>query len=177
MRERAFACLLGVVGLPFLVGAASAPSSSHHEVFRFQDPDIIESSGLVVTAGLFFTINDSGDSARVFAVDPASGKTVGVTTWSSQEPIDVEALAPAGPGEVWVGDTGGNNVARDTVTVARVPVGRGDRTVDAPTYTLAYPDGDHDAETLVTDPVSGWLYVATKNPFGDKLVAYTAVPA
>ena len=69
------------------------------------------------------TTNDSGDSGRVFAVDPATGDTVGTTSWSPA-PEDVEALAPAGPGHVWVGDIGDNRRARDSVQVLRVPVGR-----------------------------------------------------
>ena len=49
-------------------------------VFRFADPAIVESSGLTVADGLVSTVNDSGDSARVFTVDADSGRTVGVTT-------------------------------------------------------------------------------------------------
>ena len=62
-------------------------------VFAFADPAIVESSGLVAQDGLVYTTNDSGDTGRVFAVDPASGETVGVTRWAA-EPTDVEALAP-----------------------------------------------------------------------------------
>ena len=91
----------------------------------FEDPAIVESSGLVVVDGLFVTTNDSGDSGRVFTVDPATGETVGVTHWSD-DPVDVEALAPAGGGEVWVGDIGDNRAERASISVVRVPVGRGE---------------------------------------------------
>lgn len=160
--------LAGVVAVPFVMGAAAAPTHSGHVEFTFGDPDIVESSGLVVQDGLFVTTNDSGDSGRVFTVDPATGETVGVTSWSD-DPTDVEALAPAGRGAVWVGDIGDNTASRDSVEVTRVPVGRGDATADTPTYDLAYPDGSVNAETLLSDPTTGRLYVATKNVFGGTL--------
>ena len=68
-----------------------------------------------------------------------------------------------------MGDIGDNDAVRDSVTVARVPVGRGDRTVDAPTYELVYPDGARDAETLLADP-DGRLLVVTKGIFGGEVL-------
>ena len=101
----------------------------------------MEASALVVQDGLFLTTNDSGDTGRVFVVD-RTGATVGVTHWS-EDPTDVEALAPAGPGSVWVGDIGDNLASRPDVTITRVPVGRGDRTVQPTSYRLTYPHGAH----------------------------------
>ena len=99
--------LLGIVTVPSSTppqmspdGAGPVDSPRRHQVFRFADPAITEASALVVQDGLFVTANDSGDTGRVFAVD-RSGATVGVTHWSDSA-TDVEALAPAGPGFVWV---------------------------------------------------------------------------
>ncbi len=147
---------------------AEARDPAGTEVFRFADPAIIESSGLVARDGLFMTVNDSGDTGRVFVVDPTDGTTVGVTRWSD-DPVDVEALAPAGRGAVWVGDIGDNAGERSSVRVARVPVGRGDREVTPPTYDLVYPDGARDAETLLVDP-QGRLVVVTKGLFGGEVL-------
>ena len=160
--------LAGLVVVPFLMGAAAAPTSHARVACTFQDPEIVESSGLVAQDGLFLTTNDSGDSGRVFAVDPASGSTIGLAHWS-EDPTDVEALAPARDGEVWVGDIGDNTASRDSVEVTRVPVAASDTTVDGQTYELDYPDGPHNAETLLSDPRTGRLYVATKNVFGGTL--------
>ena len=148
-------------GLAALVLAASGQGGG----FALQDPAIDEASALVVLpGGLFATTNDSGDTGRVFVVDGA-GRTVGVTRWE-QSPRDVEALAlapsPAGQAAVWVGDIGDNTASREHVQVVKVPVGRGDRTVHPTLYSLTYPDGAHDAETLLCDPSTGRLYVATK---------------
>jgi hypothetical protein len=116
------------------------------------------------------TTNDSGGDALVFVVDPRTGRTVGRTTYAD-EVTDTEALAPAGAHAVWVGDIGDNNEVRASVRVFRVPVGRGDRTVEAPAYDLVYPDGAHDAESLVAAP-DGRLWVITKGLLGG--TAYVA---
>jgi hypothetical protein len=163
---------LAVAG-SFALGIATTPAAPHGtRVLTFEDPAIVEASDLVVTDGLFVTTNDSGDTGRVFVVD-RTGRTVGLTHWSDS-PTDVEALAPAGPGEVWVGDIGDNLGRRPSVTVTRVPVGRGDRDVHATSYRLAYPNGGTDAETLLCDPATGRLYIATKNVFGGILYAAPA---
>jgi hypothetical protein len=151
------------VTVPFVLGLTSG--GGHHDVaFRFQDRDITESSGLVIEGDLAYTTNDSGDSGRIFVVDLRNGETVGVTRWEDG-PTDVEALAPAGPGEVWVADIGDNGAERDHVEVARVPVGRGERTVDVETYSLTFPGGAVDAESLLCDPKTGRLYVVSKEVF------------
>jgi len=168
MRERV---ALGAAVLPFLLGSAAAPSPDDGRVvFRFQDPDIVEASGLAVEDGLFLTTNDSGDTGRVFAVDPDTGRTAGVTTWAS-EPQDVEALAPAGPGEVWVGDIGDNTETRESVRVTRVRVGTGDRDAAGTSYELVLPGPPRDAESLLSHPETGRLFVATKDIFGAALYA------
>ncbi|WP_205473322.1 hypothetical protein [Nocardioides sp. SYSU D00038] len=162
--------LAGAMVVPFVLAAVAAPTEERAVVTTFTDPAIDESSGLVVEDGLFVTTNDSGDEGRVFAVDPRTGDTVGVTRWAD-DPTDVEALAPAGPGEVWVADVGDNLERRDAVQLARVPVGEGDREVDPTVYDLVYPDGPHNAETLLAHPATGELLVVTKELFGGRVFA------
>lgn len=164
---------LGAVAVltPFVIGLTAAGADRDgREVFRFQDSEIVESSGLVIEGDRAHTVNDSGDTGRVFTVDTATGETTGVTFWADG-PDDVEAMAPAGPGHVWVADIGDNNASRDSIEVTRVPVGDGDRTVDEETIDLVYPDRQRDAEALLVHPVTGRLYVATKGFFGGELYA------
>jgi hypothetical protein len=156
--------------LSMAVGTTAAPAAPEGKVvFSFQDPEIVESSGLVATGDLFLTVNDSGDGGRVFVVD-RSGKTVGTTAWTD-DPQDTESLAPAGPGEVWVGDTGDNRRGRDSITVLRVPYGTTDQEVTPAAYELVYPDRAHDAETLMANPRTGQLFVVSKDIFGGTIYA------
>jgi hypothetical protein len=166
---RSLLVLAALLAIPFVIGTAVGLSpESGDEVFAFQDPAIVESSGLVALGdGHFVTTNDSGDTGRLFTVDD-NGETVGVTTWSST-PDDVEALAPAADGEVWAGDIGDNPAERAEISVSRVPVGPGDRDADVLTYPLTYPDGPHDAEALLAHPVTGRLYIVSKVVFGGKV--------
>lgn len=164
--ERVLLALLPVVfvGGVLAPGAAVEPAGSE-VIFAFEDDEIVESSGLVARDGLVVTVNDSGDSNRVFAVDPATGGTVGVTGWQG-DAFDIEALAPGPDGTVLVGDIGDNAAVRDEVVVSEVSAGAGDRDVDATQWRFAYSDGPHDAETLLVHPVTGRIYVVAKEFIG-----------
>lgn len=131
-------------------------------VFSFTDDTIDESSGLVDLGTTMVTTNDSGDDAVLYVVDKV-GRTIGRTTYAD-EVSDVEALAPAGD-EVWAADIGDNRERRASVQVYRVPVAPGDRTVAAARFELVYPDGAHDAESLVVGP-DGRLRIITKGLLG-----------
>lgn len=172
--RRSGSLVFGVLamGAPFVVGAAliGDPPEPVLEVFRFTDPAIVESSGLVSMGDLVVTVNDSGDSGRVFAVDPRTGDTVGTTSFV-EDPVDIEAVAPASAGQVWVADIGDNLARRDSVTLTRVRVGRGDRQDPGTTWTLTYADGAHNAETLLVHPGTGRLFVVTKGVFGGQVYA------
>jgi hypothetical protein len=162
--------------LPFALGLAQVPDGpGAREVFTFTDPEVVESSGLVVEGrigsgdALVATVNDSGDTARVFVVDPATGDTVGTTSYAAAtggEPVDVEALAPGLPGRLWVADIGDNPGTRDELLLYDVPVGRGAVAVDPEPLRVGYPDGPHDAESLLRHPRTGRLLLVTKGVLG-----------
>ncbi len=158
--------LLGAVVLP--LSEAPAAESTSRVVFRFADDRIVESSGLVDLGAAMVTTNDSGDSGRVFVVDPDSGRTVGVTDYAPAV-VDVEALAPGGSEEVWVGDIGDNERTRPWISAYRVPVSAAQTEVASPeVYYLNYPDGPHDAEAMVVDD-TGRLVVVTKSALGGQV--------
>lgn len=165
LAEWAMAC---VVALPFALGISVSGDADRREVaFTFQDPEIVESSGLVVRDGLVVTVNDSGDIGRTFVVDPRTGQTVGGATWGASE--DVEAIAPLRGDELLVGDIGDNLAARSSVQLLRVPVARGEQTVTPAVYEMTYPDGSRDAETLMVHPRTQQVFVASKGIFASTL--------
>jgi hypothetical protein len=138
---------------------------------RLHNPRIIESSGLVDQGPLLFTTNDSGDGPYLYGVTKAGCRTAVITTYASGSPSDVEALAPGPHGSVWVGDIGDNQARRDSVAVYHVRENGLPRQVNAPRYPLVYPDGPHNAETLLASPETDRLYVVTKTFFGGTVYA------
>jgi hypothetical protein len=144
------------------------------EVAAVRDPSVVEASGLVASRrqpGVFWTHNDSGDSARIFAL-AADGRLLATVDLAGATAVDVEDIA-AGPGPdgrpaLFVADIGDNDARRPSVTVWRLDepdVTNGARPVT--TLELRYPDGPHDAETLLVDARTEHLYVLTKRADGE----------
>ncbi|MGC4110890.1 MAG: hypothetical protein QM747_10795 [Nocardioides sp.] len=148
---------------------ASSPAARTTTVFVVHDRAITEDSGLAQAGRFFVTTNDNGSSATVYTLNQR-GRTVGTTNWARRQ-HDCEAIAPINAGHVWIGDIGDNDAVRSSILVSKVPVGRGDRTVRPKKYHLVYPDGPHNAETLLRDPTTGALYIVTKSPTGGTLYA------
>ncbi|MGB2694842.1 MAG: hypothetical protein WBD55_06590 [Dehalococcoidia bacterium] len=140
-------------------------------------PDLIEISGLAASRdkdGVLWAHNDSGDTARVFAIGP-SGEHLAAYTLVGAQAIDWEDMA-IGPGPatsadyLYLADIGDNNAERPEVHVYRVPEptvpsGGTPEAADLDAVdklTLRYPDHAHDAETLLVDPRSGDLLIVTK---------------
>ena len=159
-----------------LGGPAPAPAGPV-TLFRFADPRITEASGIahgLRSPGVFYVQNDSGDTARFFAVNRRTGRTAATVTVPGARNVDWEdiAVAPdrAGTPSVWLADIGDNDAVRAGVQVYRVaepridPNGR-DRSLRAPVaqvWRLRYPGGPTDAEGLAVAP-DGTAYVVTKS--------------
>ena len=137
-------------------------------LFTFQGDDVFESSGLVDRGDVVYTNNDSGDDAVVYGVDSRTGRVVSRTTYADSA-TDVEAIAPGSDGTVWAGDTGDNRANRDDVQVYRLQPRDGDH--PGTRYDLAYPDGSHDAETLLVQPRTQRVFVVSKSAFGGTVYA------
>lgn len=171
MRRRIRFLAAGLLAVaPLLAPSAVTPFVSEgdprmpsHVVATFQDGRIDESSGLVVRGDRIFTVNDSGDGPYVYEVDGSTGRTTRVITYGSDQPDDVEALAPGAGRSLWVGDIGDNRRWRDSIRVHRLVPGREPGTLHTTTFELTYPDSPHDAETLLVDPRTGRLLVVTKS--------------
>jgi hypothetical protein len=152
----------------------------------FTDGNLVEVSGLAASArnsGTIWANNDSGDSARLFAV-AESGATRVTYTITGASAQDWEDLA-IGPGPIegqpylYIGDIGDNGRSRGSVVVYRVAepaiAGSGTQALGgAAALTLRYPDGARDAEALFVDPQSGELYIASKSGTGGAVGIYRA---
>jgi hypothetical protein len=132
-------------------------------------PQLSEGSGLALSRrvpGRLWTHNDSGQPALV-ALD-SRGAVTGQLRVSGAKVEDWEAVAvgPCGTGScIYIGDIGDNEARRRRITVYRVPEPDGaSGTAAADAFHATYPDGAHDAETLLV--ADGRLYIVTKGETG-----------
>jgi hypothetical protein len=160
-----------------------------------KDPAIKESSGLVAsrsTPGLFWTHNDSGDGPFIYGFDNRGGRK-GVWRVAGASARDWEDMA-AGPGPernqsyLYIGDIGDNREQRSEIVVYRIrepAITAADApstkskprlTESAEAIRLRYPDGKHDAETLMVHPVTGSIFVVTKVAFVNPSIYEAAGP-
>ncbi len=143
-----------------------------------------EASGIVASRqspGVLWVHNDSGDAARIFAID-AKAVFLGVCNIAGARARDWEDIA-VGPGPdpnrhyLYLGDIGDNQGRHPDVTVYRVPEPRVDAgfpfgaTTAGPAdaVVLTYPDGPRDAETLLVDPLTRDIYIISKREMFSKV--------
>ena len=129
--------------------------------------DLPEASGLAVSrasAGRLWAHNDSG-AAVLFAVD-SSGKPAGRVTLEGARVEDWEALSigPCGSSScLYIADIGDNTGSRKHITLYRLgePSPSASAAKVTEVFQAAYPDGAHDAETLLVAP-DGTVLIVTK---------------
>lgn len=158
---------LGLVG-----GFPSTAGAVDEVAFTIKDVRITESSGLArdLDADAYWTANDSGAGGVAYAIT-ATGKVRGTLNYSAQ-PQDVEAVAVF-KDRLYVADIGDNAEQRDFVTVYYFDNPRASGlTVTYRALDFRYPDGPHDAETLLVNK-KGRLFIVTKGVRG----AVYAAPA
>lgn len=140
-----------------------------------QAAELNEVSGLASSRrhDALWTHNDSGDGPRLYALD-FTGRLIATLHLRAAEAVDWEdvALVP-GPGaadSLYVADFGDNRRRRSSVVIYLL---------DEPTHLhpeliaeprarleLRYPDGAHDAESLLVHPKSHEIFIITKHPLG-----------
>jgi hypothetical protein len=139
--------------------------------------DLLEVSGVAasrINPGILYIHQDSNDPNQVYLTD-GSGANNGTLTLTSVGNRDWEDIA-VGPGPVagvsyvYVGDIGDNDSKYSSVFVYRFPEpDLSGKTLpfisDIPTVDkieLKYPDGPGNAETLMVDPLTKDIYIASK---------------
>jgi hypothetical protein len=146
------------------------------------EPELAEVSGVAASRqnpGLLWVHND-GTGADLYAV--GTNGTLRGRFRFSRDLLDFEDIA-VGPGPdssrdyIYAGDIGDNNSERENIQIVRVPEPR--ITASSPAtaadfesevaFTLKYPDGSHDAEALMVDPITGDIFIATKEDAGFRL--------
>lgn len=170
---------------PLIARVAVLVAVAHSSVlFHITDKRVDEASGIargVASPRVFYVQNDSGDSARFFALDASSGRVRAEYDVPAATNIDWEDLAVArdarGTPSVWLADIGDNDGVRDEVQLYRVPEPHVDmsrydvqeQTSTPDVWRLRYPRGHPNAESLAVAP-GGAAYVITKSTTGHSVV-------
>jgi hypothetical protein len=141
------------------------------------DPSLNEASGLAASRdypGLFWSHNDSGDFARLYALT-LDGSSHGIWTIPVGIPFDCEALAigpaPDAPGDhIFLADIGNNGLGRDYLLVHRIPepiiadsAKPNQLILEVVTFEVFLPAGmAEDLEAFAVDPIDGAFLFFTK---------------
>ena len=142
---------------------------------------------------VLFVHNDSGDSPRFFAINRGGEVLAELQLDGVPLLIDAEDIAtgpaPNGGSFIYLGDTGNNfasfgyGIPRRTAVLYRVAEPEISVTTrhvklalrDAFPIVFTFPNGARDIEAFVVDPVSGDLFIITKQPDGrSQLLTATA---
>lgn len=125
--------------------------------------------------GLLWVHNDGSD-ARLYALSTNGHIRAEFKLQTKVTDLEDIAIGPgpmAGQPHVYVGDIGDNSEQREAIRIYRFPepeVGvelsskKPIAITQFDTITLRYPARRHDAEALLVDPLTGDLFVATKQP-------------
>lgn len=158
--------------------AACKAYGAPHVAGTIQAAVLDEISGLAASrknAGVLYTHNDSGDTARFFAIDE-KGVLLAEYALPGAFAFDWEDIA-VGPCDgdscVYLADIGDNAKKRADYSIFRVheptvpsvPTST-PQNVTYERFTFVYPDGRHDAETLLVHPSTGEIYVVSKSWVG-----------
>jgi hypothetical protein len=162
----------------------SAPAALECRVEEVAQPlpgDVRETSGIVrsrADSTVFWTHNDSGDKAVLYALDERGQllERVRVSGASALDWEDLAAAPCAGGSCMYIADTGDNEGVRPTIDIYRViePARGAGVTAPAARLTLRYPDAPQNAEALFALP-DGSVFVVTKGTHGT--VSLFALPS
>ena len=179
--------ILGLVKVSSMAAPTFATGSNAGNVLV---SGLTECSGIVASrnnASVLWVHNDSNDSARLFALD-TQGRRLGTYNLTGASHTDYEDIG-IGPGPLtnvlylYVGDIGDNGGSRSNIRIYQIP----EPAVHARQYTnpptvgvkgvraitLNYPDNAHNAESLFVDPLTGDLFIVTKESTTSRIYSTT----
>lgn len=164
--------ILALLAVSLLAQTPAVPTGEPEVIgqITIRDEAVTESSGLAASRrykNVFYTHNDSGDTARFFRFDNTGAVTavfrlegVRAVDWE-----DMELQRVGGTDYIYLADTGDNARQRNQVFVHRVPEpgsDEGNALLKPETFTLTYPDRKNDCECLLVDPATGAIWLVTK---------------
>lgn len=190
MDKRRIFLLAGIGVVVFAIACAgslmSAPPSDYSAPVvagRIETDEIKESSGLSASEcqDVLWTHNDAGSGALIYAMG-TDGRHLGVWRVTNAQNTDWESITnfkdASGKCSLIIGDIGDNEEARPDVQIYRIPEPTASAetakatgasplaSAPAEVMKVVYPNGKHNAETILVHPQTGDIYVVTKKRSG-----------
>lgn len=147
------------------------------EVFDLENSSLVEQSGVAASANndsVLYIHQDGGNSPEVYLISK-KGKNIGTIILNGVTNRDWEDIA-VGPGPVenqsyiYVGNIGDNNSVYPDISIYRFPepnlsVFSSTKTITITNFDkirMKYPDGPKNAESLIVDPLTKDILIASK---------------
>lgn len=180
---------LKLLSISLLVAALAHSQQSTNLRNQFNDNSIIlpeelhETSALVFFQGELFTLNDSGNKANLFIIEPTTGKIV-KTLPTSLSNKDWESLA-ADQQSLYIGDFGNNLGSRKDLCIYKVTLNETkDKVISARRIHFIYPEQKHyqahnlkhnfDGEAMIYH--QGKIHIFTKEWLSEGVTHYIINP-
>jgi PKD repeat protein len=174
--------LVSIVGVTIDVDEPDCPSEEDPELLGSVDDDYDDLSGIAVSRlepDLYWVLEDDDDDLRVL---DSTGETVSEhdlpSSFEDIEDIAVVVDPTTGVSLLFVADIGDNDAVRDEIEVwiMEEPSPLVDSDLEPLRIELTYPDGSHDAETLLVDPLTMDLFIVTKDEPDEQSVYVKRAP-
>ncbi|WP_372942840.1 hypothetical protein [Shewanella sp.] len=172
MFNRLTVCLYLILALST---SACAMPTGMSQAGSITAPSIDEASGLAVSRindQILWTHNDSGDTARIFAIDTQGQQlaTVNITGVNNTDWEDIASFVYQGESYLLIADVGDNQAKRSQyqlhlIKEPNLSLLNGQKNLSAKpvwSMTFTYPDGAHDCESVAVDSVKGKILLLTK---------------
>ena len=167
------------VSLAAILNISMAPPKAaaddiSHEMGKIKAKSLLEISGIAASRknpNVLWVHND-GDTKYLYAVTTTGSVVCQLATEVLVDDLEDMAIGPGlekGVDYIYLGDIGDNDSKRPDVRVIRFAEPSLEAAQGQPTAALgqvfrfAYPDGPHDAEALMVDPITGDVLIATKS--------------
>jgi hypothetical protein len=180
-----FAVSLVTILVSSLDPPMAAAADISHEMGKIKAKSLLEISGIAASrqnSNVLWMHND-GDTKFVYAVATTGAVICQVATDSPADDVEDIAIGPGpekGVDYIYLGDIGDNGSKRPNVRVIRFAEPALKARQDQPgqamgqSFSFTYPDGPHDAEALMVDPITGDVVIATKSKKETRVYLATA---
>ncbi len=165
---------LGFLLIAFLPNLTVAQLRMSGDIGKIDEKKLDEISGCAISSQnrKIMWVHNDGEVDFIYAIRSTGEVVARVRLPVAVKDLEDISIGP-GPGStndyIYVGDIGDNDLKRDSIQILCFPeplLANEDSEINVPymeLYSLKYPDGKHNAETLLIDPVQRTILIMTKD--------------